>query len=73
MLQLILWGPKSLKKNVVTVWNCVEYTFFLDMKELLVLILISSLLLSLLRILKCKHVVVCTAACLELWPSFKLF
>lgn len=29
MLQLILWGPKSLKKSVVTVWNCVEYTFFL--------------------------------------------
>lgn len=73
MLQLILWGPKSLKKNIVTVWNCVEYTFFFNLEKLLVPIIIPNLLLSLLRILKCKYVIVCTAACLELWPTFKLF
>ena len=73
MLQLILWGPKSLKKNIVTVWNCVEYTFFFNLEKLLVPIIIPNLLLSVLRILKCKYVIVCTAACLELWPTFKLF
>lgn len=73
MLQLILWGPKSLKKKHCNSMKLCRIYIFFNLEKLLVPIIIPNLLLSLLRILKCKYVIVCTAACLELWPTFKLF